>query len=512
MAGEANVVSGLAGVTQVPQQQEGGDGLLQIVKAVQAIKQNKQQQAQQNLKLQLDLLKEHGIAPDEKVFKKTLEEAGIPSTAVESLSSGQAGAKMDPAAVTKMGSVLQNQSGAQAAFPASANAAAKNPGGGVVKTVPSGTGVVEKGVAQSNTQGGTGGGFDLNGIVARAQERINTAQTTEQMKAHLDQTIVQLRQRAGEGDSEATGKLMAMGGVQLTPDQAMWASATPQERQKMIGIAAGQESDMQKETRISNQAMTLWNSGRFTDLQDARAFAEGKIGVFPKPDLSRMGDEAKLSNELFSLGLSGDQAKQVGEKMANGVSLSDALPAGVTPVIQQQLKMQRDQLSEESRHNKTSEALQNKGLDIEASKFSLSMKQEQAKTSLEAQKLLLALREADDKSFNSRFDNMVNGKRNKVPIPKDMEQNMINELATRSGMTPEQVHNVWDYLGYTTFQYPPTVNEHDQKVLDQGTGAPQKKVGDTSGSSGIPPIGDILDKGLGGINSVMDAIGNLGRK
>jgi hypothetical protein len=98
-------------------------------------------------------------------------------------------------------------------------------------------------------------------------------------------------------------------------------------------------------------------------------------------------------------------------------------------------------------------SIENKRWDLEAKKWDEEQKDRKEKLDIETHKLLLSMREQDDKNFNSRFDNLINADRAKIKIDPEMKQNMINELATRSGMSPEQVHNVWDYLGYTTFEY-----------------------------------------------------------
>jgi hypothetical protein len=483
------VESGVAGFLNLggtPQSSTGPD-LLRIIQAASQIKAQKQESARQNLETQLTLMEKYGIPPDEKVFQKTLQDAGMSPEALQTLGGVPAGGPK-PQQVTQLGKTLQTQGGTTA--PAGTDA------------IPAGTGTVEKGVAAANKSP-----FQM--MVERAQQRVADTAATASQQEILNQHIMQVKERALGGDPTAVGQLMNVGGIPFNMQQSEWEGMSPEQRATTVSIAAGAESPAVKEQRLSNQAQQLWTSGRFSSLAEARAFAEGKPGVPIKPDLNRMVDEAKFTNEMVQLGLSGDQAAEVGKKMANGVSLSDALPQGVTPLVQQQLGLQRRQV--EAQETSAQASLTSASAEV------ARVKLEEARVNKEAERaateMMFKLKEQDDKDFNSRFDNMVEMVRNKVKVPDELQQNMINELASRSGMLPTEVESAWNYLGYKKFNYPAVNSARDKALVNAGAGGSQKLNTQSTpsatapASGGVPPLSNGLN--LGTINpNALDTMTN----
>lgn len=506
MPGEANIVSGLAGMASVPQ--GGGDqgpDVLQLVNAVKQIKMAEQKQAQDTLTTALDIGAKTGMYPSEKDFAKLAKAAGVPIEGIQAIAGGVAGGGPTPQQVTKTGSAIAPNAGAQAANPPSASAAAKAPGGGVVQTVPAGTGTVEKGVAATNQS-------PYEQMVASTRQRLADTAMSEHQRQVLDQHITNLKLQAEQGDGQALGKLMAMGGVNLSADQATFAMANPEQKQKIIDIASGQESPAQKELRVSNMTMDLFKSGRFASVADARSAAEGKT-VAMQPDLGRMVDEAKFTNELLNTGLSFDQAKDVGIKMANGVSLADALPTGVTPLVQQQMALEKRKVAAAE----TTAQAEVERTGVEAQRVQAEIARTNKETELAAQKMILDLQERDDKEFNSRFDNYVNMKRAKVSVDPSFEENMINELAARSGMIPEKVRQglnwlTFGMLGRPGYEFKPAPGSTQPPG---SAGAPQVGTTPTKPSSaGVTPLNPHETIGLGpnfnnpqSLIDVMNAVG-----
>src|SRR5262245_3081764 len=112
MAGEANVVSGLAGIASVPQgagAQQGPD-IIQLGQAVRQIKAQEQAAAQNTLKTAMEIGEKTGMYPGEGDFQKLAKKAGIDYEGVQAIASGG----VSPQAVTKGGSTLAPKGGAQA--------------------------------------------------------------------------------------------------------------------------------------------------------------------------------------------------------------------------------------------------------------------------------------------------------------------------------------------------------------------------------------------------------------
>lgn len=470
MAGEPSLVSGIAGVLPAgPGGDLGIDSALQIFQAVKQIKTQQQQQAQQQLLTMLQLGEKTGMYPDEKEFSKVAKAAGVPIEGITAIAGGGVG----PQDTTKMGSALQPKAGAQAATPPSTNAATKNPGGGVEKTTPSGTGTVEKGVAQVNP---------YQQFVERAQQAMADKARTAHEASVLESHVNQLKQDVLSDDptisSRALGRLMAIGGVDTTVEQAQWAGASPEQRSQMINLAAGAESPAAREMRLSNQAIQLYGGGRYETLADARKAAEGQT-VRTLPNLTRMADEARFVNELVQAGLSFDQAKDVGIKMANGVSMADALPKGVSSVVQQQLALQQRQMAAEERRAKATEegvGIERERLGVERERIATTTAAANRDIALETQKLALELQKANDQTFNARFDNMINMERAGIEVPEDMRDNLINELAVRSGMTVEKVGKIWQWLTWSgPYTFKPDTSR-DSSTISDAAGTPQKPI------------------------------------
>jgi len=458
MAGPS-LISGLAGVVNAggTQQADSGPELLQIVQAVQQIQQQKKEGAKAELGTMLELMNKHGLAPDEKTFMKTAKDAGIP---IESLTAAVSGND-----AVKTGNAMQgNKQGAQSAFPVSDSAASKAPGGGVVKTTNSQT--TQSNVAKSSP-------FDS--MVARAQEKIQLQHGSEMDKLNLERLVTQLKTDAANGDSEAVGKLMNMGGIEFNMDQTMWNEASPDERRNMIGIAAGQESPAQREQRLSQQAASYWSSGRFETPRDARDAAEGKQ-VKMLPNLGRIADEARAFNELFAATGDAKIAKEVGQKMANNVSLVDALPAGVAPVLQQQLDLQRRTSAATIQGEKDRTDLARQGLNLqikEADNRRLTLNRQME---LDAKQLMFDIEKLGDEKLNKEIDNMVNMKRAGFEVDPSFEENLINKMAVKSGMIPEKVRSIWSFLtfgGYENTVFKPDMKS-DQSLIDEATSDSQK--------------------------------------
>ena len=100
-----------------------------------------------------------------------------------------------------------------------------------------------------------------------------------------------------------------------------------------------------------------------------------------------------------------------------------------------------------------------------------------------------------------------------MKVPDELQQNMINELASRSGMLPTEVESAWNYLGYKKFNYPAVNSARDKALVNAGAGGSQKLNTQSTpsatapASGGVPPLSNGLN--LGTINpNALDTMTN----
>lgn len=281
--------------------------------------------------------------------------------------------------------------------------------------------------------------------------------------AQLSDQVTQLKSAAINGSPDeqkiAAGKLMAINEIPFSIDRATWNAADPQHRQAMVDIAAGHESDADKQKRATTISNELLTTGRYTDPEAATkagtALASGqgipadvKAKEVPHT-MAELTSQASLASSLVNLGYSPDMVSRV-EK--GGMS---SLPTGVIPLVVQQVAMQKQQLKLEAQRV----GLEGFNAQTERGRLALEVQRgqiEEERYKATAAKLDASMKTEQDKAFLQNFQAIMDLKKSGATIPKDLLDGYMAQLGEKSGMDVTEVKKWYQYVtGGSTLQFTP---------------------------------------------------------
>jgi hypothetical protein len=419
-----------------------------------ALKQQKQQGAMQQLTMAIDMAQKTGIG-DPAAIEKLMKEAGLDVTTGLPDTKGKGPARLPtqqasaplPGGVTPQAiSSLGNSMG--------------GPNGGVQAAVPTVSG-----------QGGTPGqtksptaGSQIEQFVAQARAHTQLMAQSEQDRMTLESTINHLTTQALGGDQQAVGRLQRIGKVPFNAEQELWTDPVhgPEVRQAAYDRALGHEMPEEKRQRETKWAEAMFTSGAFDTPADALKYIQGASGApKPKVNLARLVDETKLANELVQAGVPPDKVKEVAQAMAAGTSLADALPAGIRPVIIQQMEDQRLHNRAMEAEAKAQTGLQAQQLGMESQR--LGMEQTRLQSELEQYKIAAIraqqeLEKADNADLNNQLDFLVSATDKGVDVPDTLREQIISKLASHMNAHVEKEpvgfwENMFNYVLPKSYEY-----------------------------------------------------------
>lgn len=320
------------------------------------LEQQKKQDAQQTLEMGFKLM-DLGIDPDYGKMTQAAKQLGYPLP--NDTKQWQASrAQMTPTpgvnpnqAASTGGAMQGNKSGAASGTPVSTNAANKAPAGGMTQSaVPTQT--VQKAVAgnlpaqqQSTSQPGTLQGYTESRRQAMSMASQAQAMTLEEQKMKLekDRRMMSIGQKIDAGEKVSDfemGEFFSWStGQPLSLPLMEYLAADEKDKARMIDMAAGAESDADKNNRIQGTINTLVTSPQFADMykyedrvKAATAIANG-LPVPPeikaRPDIRNMVEAANFTNQMLSHGIPFKYAGPMGEAFAAGGNPWGLLPTGV---------------------------------------------------------------------------------------------------------------------------------------------------------------------------------------
>jgi len=302
-------------------------GIAQIVAAHDQKKQNAAQEFDRLMKA-VDM----GLPVDPKQIEGTLKKSGIklmqPDEMKAHLQARQSGAADN---------LLKPQTGA---IGATGVAAGAKPNGGTAQTP---TGAVA-GAKQNQKQAQQS---LLSGLVQHRLDMAKMKGETEENQLKLQNTLSTLHNEALNGNAEALGKLMAHNDIPFNLQAQAWQKGTPEQRQKMMDVARGAETDAQVAARKDAIYGQLMSDGRFKDPSMGMKAAEiiAKGGELPTEvrnsmvpnTMTDLVKESQLGNQLIEMGVPADQVGTIAAN-AQKVGLANALPTGMKPLATRQVE------------------------------------------------------------------------------------------------------------------------------------------------------------------------------
>lgn len=192
---------------------------------------------------------------------------------------------------------------------------------------------------------------------ARARRILNMNVASQEKAAENDLMVKNLESRFLHGDKEAGGMLLRHGDIQVPVSTLEYMDKTPEQRQGMFNIQAGQESDASKIEAGRRTGEALFASGKIRDI--GAAYKIGNIlshgGTIPaemqaqiKPytftELTQQGNLMGLLNEI---GTPPDKLASTMQR-AEIVGLADAVPPGLKPLATERMQLQQERLQAQS--------------------------------------------------------------------------------------------------------------------------------------------------------------------
>jgi len=318
-------------------------------------------------------------------------------------------------------------------------------------------------------------------LQAFVQHRMQMAKMkgeTEENQIKLQNTLSDLHNKALNGDTEALGKLMAHNDIPFNLQSQAWQKGTPEQRQKMMDVARGAETETQLAARKDAIYGQLMSDGRFKDPSMGMKAAEiiSKGGELPTEvrnamvpnTMTDLVKEAQLGNQLVEMGV---PPEQVGTIAANAqkVGLANALPTGMKPLATRQIEAEETRTKVDIARFKAEEAhyqAMAAGMD--------------AKMKLEASQADLAL-----------FKSMAEMKKAGMPIPDDMISAAQTRAMRAMGWTETETKGFWNHITgglipSTNRGYRPQMTPSGQSTIDRSIGG-----GSTSDQAAQGTIGAI---------------------
>lgn len=447
-------------------------GIAQIVAAHDQKKQNAAQEFDRLMKA-VDM----GLPVDPKQIEGTLKKSGIklmqPDEMKAHLQAKQSGAADN----------LLKPIGATGATGVAAGA---KPNGGTQGQTPTGA-VAGAKQTQKQAQQSL-----LSGLVQHRLEVAKMKGETEENQLKLQNTLTDLHNKALNGDTEALGKLMAHNDIPFNLESQAWQRGTPEQRQKMMDVARGAETDVQVAARKDAIYGQLMADGRFKDPSMGMKAAEiiSKGGELPTEvrnsmvpnTMTDLVKESQLGNQLIEMGV---PANQVGTIAANAqkVGLANALPTGMKPLATRQVEAAETRTKVDVARFRAEEA----HYTAMAAAMDAKLKEEGAKADLEMFKSLAEVKKLS---------------------PSAVTDDMIKAAQTKAmramGWTETETKGFWNtitggLIPTTNRSFRPQMTPSGQSTIDRSIGG--GSTSDKSAQNTVGAIGTAIKKTGSGIES-----------
>jgi len=447
-------------------------GIAQIVAAHDQKKQNAAQEFDRLMKA-VDM----GLPVDPKQIEGTLKKSGIklmqPDEMKAHLQAKQSGAADN----------LLKPTGATGATGVAAGA---QPNGGTQTQSPTGA-VAGAKQTQKQAQQSL-----LAGLVQHRLEMAKMKGETEENQLKLQSTLTDLHNKALNGDTEALGKLMAHNDIPFNLESQAWQKGTPEQRQKMMDVARGAETDAQVAARKDAIYGQLMADGRFKDPSMGMKAAEiiSKGGELPTEvrnsmvpnTMTDLVKESQLGNQLIEMGVPADQVGTIAAN-AQKVGLANALPTGMKPLATRQVEAGEKRTAVEVARFKAEEM----HYQAMASAMDAKMKEEGAKADLEMFKSLAEVKKLS---------------------PSAVTDDMIKAAQTKAmramGWTETETKGFWNtitggLIPTTNRSFRPQMTPSGQSTIDRSIGG--SSTSDKSAQNTVGAIGTAIKKTGSGIES-----------
>ena len=477
-------VTALPGPPQFGMGQQDPGALVRVALAVKQAKMAETQQKRENAMQTLDMLMKNPqllLLTDPKEVEKQFKELGIkfndkppvnpasplPTTgaATPGLPAATSGGPVGDALGVINNASKPNASGAQAGAPASNQAAAKAPGGGVTP------GFMDQ-VAAKAQEAFTQKYGALAPLYGQAMSQVEL----ESIKAKGLAEIEQLKANAAGGDFQSMGRLYALAGHEITDStlRGLIASSNmdPTVVSQAMDLALGNESPKDKAQRFNDTLKTLTSSPSFmeklqnpTDITEiARSVVYGGklpegVGSLRANTLQELNAEADYEMHLVNdVGLNYDQAHFIARSRTLGIDMSNSLP----PAMRSLLLPGGPTLAQQKGAAT--------GKQAEASLLSAQAEMKKAQSA--SASILATLSSKQYEDLNDRLKDMIEADKAKHPWPEDIREGLLSQVAVASGRTPEEVHSWYNIMGGHSMRYVPSP---DSDIAKAAAGGPQSR-------------------------------------
>ena len=336
-----------------------------------------------------------------------------------------------------------SKAGAQAGAPPSPSAARKAPGGGVTPSpTASLPNTAEDVIQQMSSQA----------FQAKQGEARNLG-----MEQQLKMSLMQMSQKALQGDPKALARLALMEGRQLDPMAAYLSARNDKEREQVYDAAV----EIEKASSLGDKWTEVFKSidtDLVPDPSDrtaiATALADGRPVPFDvqlkmgqKLRMSDLRGEADAANKLIDQGFPVKLAWQIVHATKRvGLPVHMAIPQGLRSLAERKVRV------------------------------------EERKATVAEQRLEIELDDAKNKDLKDLLMFMATAERSGMPVPDEIKDKAFDEVAQRFGMKRVEVPAWWKlYLGTTSeFMTSPEAEEFARRQA----GLPQKAEMFTEGGEG----------------------------
>lgn len=441
--------SGIAGVVPraEPIPNQGFDQLAGFAEKLLAIKSAQKQQAATQLESTVRMATQFGFMVDPKKIAQLVKKSGLPiSMKDEDLAAGVVASK-----------VAQSGSGQQ------------QPGGGQqVGASPGSGGAGPQGQQQQQPKPTMSKdekmGMWINNLAGQARRMMNLKASTEEQKAKFEADVTSLKSKVMDGGPEgdkAAGKLIQLGELKFDMSAATWNNASPEQREKIVNIAAGAETDAQRNARgdqISASLMPYFDN-KADAMNAGHIMASG--GALPSDLQARMkkysfndlAEQAKMSETLMNMGLPSSQLHNLSQ-VAAVTGLQNALPSGMKTVAMQELELEQGRMK------------------VETARYQKEVEIAQRATIAEMSKALSAEKRADLDTFKS----LVEMKKAGGAIPEDLLKGAMIKAGDALNMDVQEVDTLFHFLtGGTKLEFSPRLSPGGEATVDRFAGTPKKR-------------------------------------
>jgi hypothetical protein len=448
--------SGVAAVLPqagLPHEPPAGEQLMGFMERMINIKNAQKVQATQSLQAAIAMAQQ-GFPIDPKAFDKLVKKSGLPlPTKLEDQVAGLAGQKATNG---------QPSPGQPAVQPASVGAQP----GGQPSTATAQVGQAQQGQDQQPKPKSMGEIVQQMGQRAAALANKTAANAAEvaDNEAKVNALVKQVAAGGEEGD-KAYGTLVRMNKFRFDVNAENWFKATPEQRSKMINIAAGAATDAQIKEWGIKLGDSLISSGKFADPGDAytagKQLAEtGSISPEVKAkmrpnSIAELADQAKLGDSLIQMGVPLNKLGSTMRKAEAG-GLLNALPPNLKPIALEGLKLEKEKVG------------------IEATVAGADWKRAEAA-------MIKAEAEATTKDKKDSLDNfkaLVDIKKAGGNVPSDLMKAAQADLGNKFNMDVTLVKTFWDRVTFSDpsgIQMTPRLTESGKDTVHKFAGGDNAK-------------------------------------